>query len=163
MYYVMHWHRLIRLRHTAVLIFMFVWETIDRPCVQTMSDSHKSDGARDRASHGKDQFGFSPAAAALSLASLGATAVSVVDTDNDAAIAQALSTGYECYRDDSPNPTDDTMELDPDYRPFPSKKIDGTDSKHRPKARDQTSADRPAHAPATEASSAVDNGVRSSP
>jgi hypothetical protein len=158
----MHSHRLILLRHDAALMFTFVWESIDQPCVQRMSDQHKSDGVRDRPTRGKDQFGFSPASATPSLASLSATMVSAVDVDNDAAIAQALSTGYECYGDDSPDPTDDTAELDPDYRPFPSKKIGGTDSKHKPKAPDALSADRPAAAPATEASSAAGNGARSS-
>ena len=159
----MHWRRLIRLRHAAVLIFRFEWESIDRPCVSTMSDSQKSDGARDRPSRGQDRFGLRSAAAALSLASLGEMTVSEADTANDAAIAQALSIGYECYRDDSPGPTDDPMELDPDYSPFPSKKIAGTDSKHKSKAALQSSAERSGAAAAAEVSSAASNGTHSFP
>ncbi len=79
---------------------------------------------------GHERSAFGSAAAALTLASLGEMADSAVDTQNDVAIARALSTGYECFHDDQSLPSDEETEEDLDSRAVPSTKIDSTDSKH---------------------------------
>lgn len=70
---------------------------------------------------------LSLAAAAATLALFGEMARSAADTENAAAIARALSTGYECFHDDSPTPPDDATDSDLDSSSFPEKKIDETD------------------------------------
>src|ERR1700744_2018218 len=111
------WPGLIRFRRVAVWVCVFVWERSVRLWVQRMSDRKKSGGVQDRPSGQKDEFGLTPAAAALTLASMGVGGGEGVDTASDAAIAQALSTGYECYRDELLDLTNDGDELDPDYAP----------------------------------------------
>src|SRR4051794_13001706 len=67
-YVALRWHRLIRFRRVAVWVCVFVWESINRYCVQRMSDKTKSSGVRDQSSGRKNEFGLSPAAATLPLA-----------------------------------------------------------------------------------------------
>jgi hypothetical protein len=117
-----------------------VWETIDRPCTLTMSDNRKSGDARHQPTVGHDQSVVGSAAAAITLASLGQVAASVVDTQNDVAIARALSTGYECFHDDLPTPSDESTDSDLDFTPSPSKKMDTPDSKHSAPASAKPSA-----------------------
>lgn len=95
-----------------------------------MSAKHKGDGARNTPATRHAQSAFGSAAAAVALASLGEMAGSATDTQNDAAIARALSTGYECFHDDQSLPSDEETDEDLDSRAFPSKKIGDTDSKH---------------------------------
>ena len=71
MYVTLRWHSLIRFRRVAVWVYAFVWESIIRACVQGMRDNKKSGGVRDMPSGMKDEYGLSPAAAALTLASIG--------------------------------------------------------------------------------------------
>src|SRR3569833_879701 len=95
-----------------------------------MSGKHNGDGVRNAPTMRHEQSAFGSAAAALTLASLGEMADSAEDTQNDAAIARALSTGYECFLDDQSLPSDEETDDDLDSRAIPSKKIDSTDSKH---------------------------------
>ena len=140
MHVTLRWPGLIRFRRVDVWVCVFVWERLTRSCAQRMSDRKKSGGVRDRPIDRKDEFGLTPAAAALTLASMGVSGGAAVDTASDAAIAQALSTGYECYRDELLDLTNDGEELDPDYTPQSTKKIDGTDHKHKPSAHSAASA-----------------------
>ena len=158
-YVALRWRSLIRFRRVAVWVCVFVWESINRWCVQRMSDHKKSSGVRDRPSGQKDEFGLSPAAAALTLASIGVSTGPAVNTESDAAIAQALSTGYECYRDELLDLTNDGDELDPDYTPYSAKKIDGTDSKHKPKTDGAASTKQPLASAKAGDSSAPGNRV----
>lgn len=159
-YVALRWRSLIRFPRVAVWVCVFVWESINRFCVQRMSDKTKSSSVRDRSSGRKDEFGLSPAAAAITLASIGVGADSAVGTESDAAIAQALSTGYECYRDELLDLTNDGDELDPDYTPYLAKKIDGTDSKHKPKTDGAASTKQPLASANADISSAPGNSVR---
>ena len=70
-----------------------------------MSGKSKRDGALDPPTMGHERSAFGSAAAALTLAALGEMADSAVDTQNDVAIARALSTGYECFHDDQSLPS----------------------------------------------------------
>ena len=95
-----------------------------------MSCKHKGDGARNAPTTGHEHPAFGSAAAALTLASIGGIADSAVDTQNDVAIAQALSTGYECFHDDQSIPSEEETDEDLDSRVVPSKKMSRTDCKH---------------------------------
>ena len=95
-----------------------------------MSGKHKGDGARNAPTTGHEQSAFGSAAAAVTLASLGEMAGSATDTQNDAAIARALSTGYECFHDEQSIPSDEETDEDLDSRAFPSRRMSDTDSKH---------------------------------
>ena len=95
-----------------------------------MSGKRKGDGVRNAPTMGHEQSAFGSAAAAVTLASLGEMADSAVDTQNDAAIARALSTGYECFHYDQSIPSDEETDEDLDSAAVPSKKIDSTDSQH---------------------------------
>ena len=95
-----------------------------------MSANPKGEGARNAPTMGHEQSACGSAAAALTLASLGEMADSAVDTQNDVAIARALSTGYECFHDDQSLPSDEETDEDLDSAAVPSKKMDSADSKH---------------------------------
>lgn len=128
-----------------------------------MSGKHKGDGARNQPTVGHHQSAFGSAAAALTLASLGEMADSAVDTQNDAAIARALSTGYECFHDDQSIPSDAETEEDLDSRAFPSTKIGDTDSKHSTPAGAKPSAVAPDSKAKADAPAAAGTGVHSFP
>ncbi len=98
--------------------------------MRTMSDKRTTGGVLSQPTVGHDQSVVGSAAAALTLPSLGQVADSAVDTQNDVAIARALSTGYECFHDDQSIPSDDSADSDLDFTPYPSKKMDAADSKH---------------------------------
>ena len=128
-----------------------------------MSSKHKEDCARNAPTTGHEQSAFGSAAAALTLASLGEVAGSATDTQNDVAIARALSTGYECFHDDQSIPSDEETDEDIDSRAFPSKKIGDTDSKHTlPAGTEPTAVGSIAQAKA-DAPSAAGTGVHSLP
>jgi hypothetical protein len=108
--------------------------------MRTISAKRTTGGARHQPTVGHDQSVVGSVAAAFTLASLGQVADSAVDTQNDVAIARALSTGYECFHDDQSLPSDDSADSDLDFTPSPSKKMDATDSKHSAPASAKPSA-----------------------
>jgi hypothetical protein len=111
---------------------------------------------------GHEQSAFGSAAAAVALASIGEMADSAVDIQNDAAIARALSTGYECFHDDQSIPSDEETDEDLDSRAFPSKKIGDTDSKHTLLAGAKPTAVAPGAKAKADAPAAAGTGVHSS-
>jgi hypothetical protein len=95
----LRWHSLIRFRRVAVWVCVFVWESINRVCVQRMSDNKKSSGVRDRPSGRKDEYGLGPAAAALTLASIGVSVLRSVYTFHCGTIGPACICRAQRFND----------------------------------------------------------------